>query len=119
MSVILETSVGDITIDLFLQECPKTCLNFLKLCKVKYYNNVIFHNIQKDYIIQSGDPGGDGKGGESVFGYGILVIRPFINFVAFWRRRSYFSVRSGVGGNAIFPISALASTFLGFTNITI
>jgi cyclophilin family peptidyl-prolyl cis-trans isomerase len=69
MSVILETSVGDITIDLHLDECPKTCLNFLKLCKVKYYNNVIFHNIQKDYIVQTGDPNGDGKGGESVFGF--------------------------------------------------
>lgn len=33
MAVLLETSRGDFVIDLFLKECPKTCLNFLKLCK--------------------------------------------------------------------------------------
>ena len=68
MSVILETSLGDITIDLFVKECPNTCKNFLKLCKIKYYNNCLFHNIQKDYIIQTGDPTGTGKGGESIYG---------------------------------------------------
>lgn len=68
MSVILETSLGDITIDLYVKECPNTCKNFLKLCKIKYYNNCLFHNIQKDYIVQTGDPTGTGKGGESIYG---------------------------------------------------
>jgi len=68
MSVILETSQGDITIDLFVEECPLTCKNFLKLCKIKYYNNCLFHNIQKDFIIQTGDPTNTGKGGESIYG---------------------------------------------------
>lgn len=70
MSVLLETSVGDIVIDLYTDECPMTCRNFLKLCKAKYYNGVVFHNVQKDYIIQTGDPTGTGRGGESMFGYG-------------------------------------------------
>ena len=34
---------------------------------MKYYNNCIFFNVQKDFIIQSGDPTGTGKGGDSVF----------------------------------------------------
>jgi peptidyl-prolyl cis-trans isomerase-like 4 len=68
MSVILETSLGDITIDLFYEDCPKTCKNFLKLCKIKYYNNCIFHNIQKNYLIQTGDPTGTGRGGTSIYG---------------------------------------------------
>lgn len=38
MSVILETSLGTITIDLFVDDCPTACKNFLKLCKTKYNN---------------------------------------------------------------------------------
>lgn len=37
-SVILETSLGDIVIDLEVDKCPRSCTNFLKLCKMKYYN---------------------------------------------------------------------------------
>ena len=68
MAVLLETSLGDIVIDLYLDERPKTTLNFLKLCKSKYYNHCIFHNVSRDYIIQTGDPTGTGKGGSSIFG---------------------------------------------------
>jgi peptidyl-prolyl cis-trans isomerase-like 4 len=68
MSVIIETSVGTLTIDLFVDDCPIACKNFLKLCKLKYYNNCIFHNIQKDFLVQTGDPTATGRGGESVYG---------------------------------------------------
>ncbi|CDS13969.1 Putative Peptidylprolyl isomerase [Lichtheimia ramosa] len=68
MSVLLETSLGDIVIDLFTEECPKTTLNFLKLCKIKYYNFSPFHNVQKDFMAQTGDPTGRGDQGESVYG---------------------------------------------------
>lgn len=44
MSVLLETSVGDLVIDLEVEACPKTCENFLKLCKVYYYNLNAFFN---------------------------------------------------------------------------
>ncbi len=44
MSVLLETSVGDLVIDLEVDACPKTCENFLKLCKVYYYNLHAFFN---------------------------------------------------------------------------
>ncbi|KAL3160226.1 cytochrome P450 monooxygenase 59 [Trebouxia sp. C0010 RCD-2024] len=68
MAVMLETSRGDLVIDLFTEDCPQTTKNFLKLCKIKYYNNVLFHNVQANFIVQTGDPTGTGKGGDSVYG---------------------------------------------------
>lgn len=68
MSVLLETSAGAIVVDLFVEDCPAACLNFLKLCKLKYYNNCLFYNVQHNYILQTGDPTGTGEGGQSVFG---------------------------------------------------
>ncbi|MEW5307510.1 MAG: hypothetical protein WDW36_009900 [Sanguina aurantia] len=68
MSVLLETSKGDIVIDLFVEDCPVTTKNFLKLCKIKYYNNCLFHNVQRNFIAQTGDPLGTGKGGTSIYG---------------------------------------------------
>merc|ERR1712038_168956 len=67
MSVVIETTQGDLTVDLYLKERPKTCLNFLKLCKTKAYNLNLFHTVQNDFIAQTGDPSGTGRGGESVF----------------------------------------------------
>lgn len=44
MSVLIETSLGDIVVDLETKACPRTCENFLKLCKVKYYGLNAFFN---------------------------------------------------------------------------
>ena len=68
MAVLLETSLGDIVVDLYVQERPKTCLNFLKLCKMKYYNYTLFYNLQTNFIAQTGDPLTTGEGGSSVWG---------------------------------------------------
>lgn len=68
MSVIIETSKGDLVVDLYVDECPKAAVNFLKLCKIKYYNNCLFYNVQRNFIAQTGDPTGTGKGGESIWG---------------------------------------------------
>ncbi|KAI8149533.1 cyclophilin-like domain-containing protein [Fennellomyces sp. T-0311] len=68
MSVLLETSLGDIVVDLYTEECPKTTLNFLKLCKIKFYNFSPFHNVQKDFMAQTGDPTGKGDKSESIYG---------------------------------------------------
>lgn len=67
MAVVLETSLGDLVIDLHTDQAPRTCLNFLKLCKLKYYNNCLFHSVQKDFLAQTGDPKGTGKGGQCVW----------------------------------------------------
>lgn len=68
MSVVIETTLGDITVDLYLKERPRACLNFLKLCKIKYYNYSLFHTISRNFIAQTGDPTGSRSGGESIFG---------------------------------------------------
>merc|ERR1711997_1128341 len=67
MSVVIETTQGDVTVDLFLKDRPKTCMNFLKLCKTKAYNLNLFHTVQSDFIAQTGDPSGTGRGGEPIF----------------------------------------------------
>ena len=63
--VILHTSKGDITVKLFPTLAPKASENFLKHAKDKYYDGLTFHRVIKDFMIQSGDPKGDGTGGES------------------------------------------------------
>ncbi|EYB88512.1 hypothetical protein Y032_0245g3542 [Ancylostoma ceylanicum] len=68
MSVTLHTTVGDIKVELFCQECPKTCENFLALCASDYYKDNIFHRNIKDFMVQTGDPTGTGKGGNSIWG---------------------------------------------------
>eukprot|EP00884_Botryococcus_braunii_P005430 jgi/Botrbrau1/14889/Bobra.0248s0008.1 len=68
MAVLLETSRGDLVLDLYVDEAPLASRNFLKLCKIKYYNNCLFHNVQKDFIVQTGDPTGTGRGGMSLNG---------------------------------------------------
>ncbi|CAL1700075.1 unnamed protein product [Somion occarium] len=69
MSVLLETSLGDIVIDLEVESCPNTCQNFLKLCKVYYYNLHAFFNVSKDFLAQTGDPSATGTGGESIWSF--------------------------------------------------
>ncbi|KAI0920865.1 Peptidyl-prolyl cis-trans isomerase cyp6 [Taiwanofungus camphoratus] len=69
MSVLLETSFGDIVIDLEVEACPKTCQNFLKLCKVYYYNLHAFFNVSKDFLAQAGDPTAAGTGGECIWSF--------------------------------------------------
>ncbi|XP_045488633.1 peptidyl-prolyl cis-trans isomerase-like 4 [Pieris rapae] len=68
MAVVIETSLGDITVDLYVELRPQTCRNFLKLCKMKYYNYNLFHSIRSGFIAQTGDPTGEGSGGQSIWG---------------------------------------------------
>lgn len=63
----LHTTLGDLNIELHCDVVPKTCENFLALVEGQYYDNVIFHRLIKNFMIQGGDPTGSGKGGVSVF----------------------------------------------------
>ncbi|KAG1358819.1 peptidyl-prolyl cis-trans isomerase CYP59 [Cocos nucifera] len=67
MSVLIVTSLGDIVVDLHTDRCPLTTKNFLKLCKMKYYNGCLFHKVEKDFLAQTGDRTGTGTGGDSVY----------------------------------------------------
>ena len=65
---ILHTTYGDIWVKLFPDECPRTVENFTTHAKNGYYDNVIFHRVIKGFMVQTGDPLGDGTGGESIWG---------------------------------------------------
>lgn len=64
----IKTNHGDITIQLFSEQAPKTVENFVALAKDGYYDGIIFHRVIPDFMIQGGDPTGTGTGGESSFG---------------------------------------------------
>lgn len=66
--VILKTDKGDIRLNLYKGDTPKTVENFVTLGKRGYYDGIIFHRVIKDFVIQGGDPTGTGTGGTSIFG---------------------------------------------------
>lgn len=59
---------GDITVKFFPNEAPKAVENFITHAKEGYYDGTIFHRVIYDFMIQGGDPAGDGSGGESIWG---------------------------------------------------
>ena len=64
----IKTNMGDIVIELFPVEAPKTVENFVELAKKNYFKGVIFHRVIENFMIQGGDPTGTGRGGESAWG---------------------------------------------------
>ena len=65
--VILITNYGNIDIELWTKETPKTCKNFIQLCLENYYNNNIFFRIINKFMIQTGDKTNSGKNGSSIY----------------------------------------------------
>ncbi len=66
---VMETSMGRIEIELFLNLTPKTVKNFVGLAEKGAYNGLIFHRVIDGFMIQGGDPTGTGTGGESIYGH--------------------------------------------------
>jgi len=64
----LETDHGRIVVEFFPADAPKAVENFRLLAERGYYNGLTFHRIVKGFMIQGGDPKGDGSGGESAWG---------------------------------------------------
>lgn len=60
---VIQTSEGDIKIELFKKDAPKTVENFEKLAGQGFYKNLLWHRVIKDFVIQTGDPNSDGSGG--------------------------------------------------------
>ncbi len=69
--VVLATAEGDIVLELYADKAPKAVTNFVELAKTGFYDDLTFHRVIPNFIIQGGDPRGDGTGGASIFG------RPF------------------------------------------
>ncbi|MDP7141215.1 MAG: peptidylprolyl isomerase [Candidatus Woesearchaeota archaeon] len=60
---VIETNYGDMEIELFEKRAPITTKNFIDLTNKGFYNGLVFHRIIKDFMVQGGDPKGDGTGG--------------------------------------------------------
>lgn len=65
--VEMDTTKGSIKIKLFPEQAPKAVENFVTHAKEGYYKDTSFHRVVKDFMIQGGDPKGDGTGGESIW----------------------------------------------------
>lgn len=63
LEVTIKTSKGDIKLDLFASKTPRTVANFVGLAEKGYYDNLKFHRVIPDFMIQGGCPNGDGRGG--------------------------------------------------------
>jgi peptidylprolyl isomerase domain and WD repeat-containing protein 1 len=68
LACVLRTTMGDIKIQLFSSQVPRTIENFAGHAASGYYDGVIFHRVIKGFMLQTGDPLGDGTGGESIWG---------------------------------------------------
>ncbi|MBP8975252.1 MAG: peptidylprolyl isomerase [Bacteroidetes bacterium] len=64
----LETTKGNIELELYPTDAPKAVENFVGLAEQGYYNGVLFHRICKGFVIQTGDSTGLGTGGRSIYG---------------------------------------------------
>ena len=64
----IQTTFGDLNIELQPEFAPRAVWNFVHLAKKGYYNGVVFHRNIRNFMIQGGDPTGTGKGGASVWG---------------------------------------------------
>ncbi|EQL37792.1 peptidyl-prolyl cis-trans isomerase-like 2 [Blastomyces dermatitidis ATCC 26199] len=64
----INTTMGDLNLELHTEHAPKAVWNFIQLAKKGYYNDVTFHRNIKGFMIQGGDPTGTGRGGESIWG---------------------------------------------------
>ncbi|KAI9188157.1 Peptidyl-prolyl cis-trans isomerase cyp10 [Blastocladiella emersonii ATCC 22665] len=67
MSVTVHTDLGDIKIEVFCEATPRAAENFLALCASGYYDGCLWHRNIKDFMVQTGDPTGKGKGGASIY----------------------------------------------------
>ncbi len=65
---VVKTNMGEFKIRFFPEAAPKAVENFKELSKKGYYDNVTFHRVIKDFMVQGGDPDGTGRGGESIWG---------------------------------------------------
>ena len=61
--IIIKTNFGEIQIETYNADAPKTVANFIALANKGFYDNLIFHRVIKGFMIQGGDPSGNGTGG--------------------------------------------------------
>lgn len=115
-TAIIKTNMGDIKIRFFEDAAPKAVKNFIGLAQKGYYDGITFHRVIKDFMIQGGDPNGNGTGGESLYG------KPFedeFSTKLFNIRGSVAMANSGknTNGSQFFINQATASSFSGWASL--
>ena len=95
--VVLQTTTGDILLELFAKQTPLASRNFLQLCLDGYYNGTIFHRLVPGFVIQGGDPTGTGEGGEAIYDGGVFADE-FHSRLKF-NRRGLLGMANGGGKN--------------------
>ena len=63
LTAVIETNYGVIKFRFFSKQAPNHCRNFIKLARMGFYNSLVFHRVMRGFMIQGGDPNGDGSGG--------------------------------------------------------
>ena len=71
--VLLQTTSGDVELELFAKQTPLAARNFLQLCLDGYYNGTVFHRLVPGFVLQGGDPTGTGEGGEAIYDGGLFA----------------------------------------------
>jgi peptidyl-prolyl cis-trans isomerase SDCCAG10 len=108
--VILQTTAGDIALELFGKQAPLATRNFLQHCLDGYYNNTIFHRLVPGFIIQGGDPTGTGSGGISALNDGEAFEDEFHSRLKFNRRGLLGMANEGKDSNGSQFFITLGST---------
>ncbi|OTA99985.1 hypothetical protein M426DRAFT_245658 [Hypoxylon sp. CI-4A] len=67
-SMLTATPQGTITVELYTSHAPRTCANFSTLASRGYYDDCVFHRVIPNFMVQTGDPTGTGRGGSSIYG---------------------------------------------------
>ena len=93
---IVIKNYGTIKLDLYADEAPKTVANFVKLAKSGFYNGLTFHRIMEDFMMQGGDPKGDGTGGSDEDVVGEFALNGYTNNISHIRG-TISMARSGSG----------------------
>ncbi|KAJ2383667.1 Peptidyl-prolyl isomerase cwc27, partial [Coemansia sp. RSA 2611] len=105
--VTLETTAGEIEVELWSKQSPKACRNFIQLCLEGLYDGTIFHRVVPGWIVQGGDPTGTGEG-ESI--YGAPFADEFHSRLRFSRRGLLGMASTGPNGNGSQFFITLAPT---------
>lgn len=93
--VLLNTTAGDLVLELFAKQAPLASRNFLQHCLDGYYDGTIFHRLVPGFIIQGGDPSGLGTGGVSAINEGAPFEDEFHSRLKFNRRGLLGMANSG------------------------
>ena len=107
IAVITVKDFGEIKVKLFPEYAPKGVENFIGLSEQKYYDELIFHRVEKDFCIQGGDPKGDGTGGKSMWGED-FDLEPSDNLRNFTGAVAYAHAQGGTNGSQFYIVNAPA-----------